>query len=65
MTMIYMLMRYLKRLTLALKYKLKIFIFKCRTQLMLSALLLDKPCFSSVKVSLDPETEVIKQFTTM
>ena len=32
---------------------------------MLSALLLDKPCFSSVKVSLDPQTEVIKQFTTV
>ena len=32
---------------------------------MLSALLLDNPCFSSVKVSLDPQTEVIKQFTTV
>ena len=50
---------------MALQQKLKIFIFKCRTQLMLSALLLDKPCFSSVKVSLDPQTEVIKQFTTV
>ena len=34
-------------------------------QLMLNALLLDYPCFSSVKVSVDPQTEVIKQLTTV
>ena len=60
MTMIYMLMRYLKRLTMALQLKVKKIICKCRTQLTLSALLLDQPCFSSVKVSLDPQSGTVR-----